>query len=102
MSKWFSHTTSFYEVAFQKRIFDSSRNGADFLQECVNNFNFEIKNVQTDNGSEFLGEFDKLCKKLSIPHCFIYPRHPKQNTYVETSHALIKENFTSKAMFLPY
>lgn len=71
----------------------SSRNGSYFLQECVNNFDFEIKNIQTDNGSEFLGEFDKLCKKLDIPHYFIYPRHPKQNTYVETSHSADEKEF---------
>lgn len=71
----------------------SSRNGADFLQECINNFDFEIKNIQTDNGSEFLGEFDNLCKKLDIPHYFIYPRHPKQNTYVETSHSADEREF---------
>jgi len=71
----------------------SSRNGADFLQECVNNFDFEIRNIQTDNGSEFLGEFDRLCRKLNIPHYFIYPRHPKQNTYVETSHSADEKEF---------
>ncbi len=71
----------------------SSRNGTDFLQECMNNFDFEIKNIQTDNGSEFLGEFDKLCKKLSIPHYFIYPRHPKQNSYVESSHSADEKEF---------
>ena len=71
----------------------SSRNGADFIQECVNNFDFEIKNIQTDNGSEFLGEFDKLCKKLNIPHYFIYPRHPKQNSYVEASHSADEKEF---------
>ncbi|MEK7163050.1 MAG: helix-turn-helix domain-containing protein [Patescibacteria group bacterium] len=27
----------------------SSRNGACFLQECVNNFDFKIKNIQTEN-----------------------------------------------------
>lgn len=71
----------------------SSRNGACFLQECINGFDFKIKNIQTDNGSEFLGEFDKLCQKLNIPHYFIYPRHPKQNTYVENSHGADEKEF---------
>lgn len=71
----------------------SSRNGAHFLQQCINGFDFKIKNIQTDNGSEFFGEFDKLCKKLNIPHYFIYPRHPKQNTYVETSHGADEKEF---------
>jgi transposase InsO family protein len=79
----------------------SSRNGADFLQECVNNFDFEIRNIQTDNGSEFLGEFDKLCKQLNLPHYFIYPRHPKQNTYVETSHSADKREFYQQGNVSP-
>ncbi len=71
----------------------SSRNGADFLRECTSNFDFETRNIQTDNGSEFPGGFDKLCKKLNLPHYFIYPRHPKQNTYVETPHSADKKEF---------
>lgn len=71
----------------------ASKNGACFLQECINNFGFKIKNIQTDNGSEFLKEFDKLCQKLNIPHYFIYPRQPKQNTYVETSHSADEKEF---------
>lgn len=79
----------------------SSRNGTDFLQECVNNFDFAIKNIQTDNGSEFLGEFDKLCQQLNIPHYFIYPRHPKQNTYVETSHSADEKEFYQQGNVSP-
>jgi transposase InsO family protein len=72
---------------------ESSRNGAHFLQECFLNFPFPIKAVQTDNGSTFLKEFDKLCKEKRIPHYFIYPRTPKQNTYVEISQEADKREF---------
>lgn len=71
----------------------SSRNGRLFLEECVKVFPFRIKNIQTDNGSEFLKEFDKRCEELKIPHYFIYPRTPKQNTYVERSHGSDEEEF---------
>ena len=71
----------------------SSRNGAKFLQECINNFPFAIKRVQTDNGSPFFKEFDKACKQKNIPHYFIYPRTPKQNTYVERSHRSDEREF---------
>ncbi|MBT9165020.1 MAG: hypothetical protein DDT22_01055 [candidate division WS2 bacterium] len=64
---------------------ESSRNGAHFLQECLLSFPFTIEAVQTDNGSTFQKEFEKLCKEKGIPHCFIYLRSPKQNTYVEIS-----------------
>lgn len=70
-----------------------SKNGAHFLKECLESFPFIIKAVQTDNGKEFLKEFDKLCKELIIPHYFIEARHPKQNTYVENSHGSDEKEF---------
>ena len=72
---------------------ESSRNGAHFLQECFLNFPFPIKAVQTDNGSTFQKEFDRPCKEKNLPHYFIYPRTPKQNTYVEISHQADKREF---------
>ena len=71
----------------------SSRNGRLFLEECLRVFPFKIKAVQTDNGSEFLKEFDQKCKELNLPHYYIYPRTPKQNTYVERSHGSDKDEF---------
>lgn len=71
----------------------SSRNGALFLKECIASFPFPILAVQTDNGAPFLKEFDALCKKLNLPHYFIYPRHPKENTYVEISHQADEREF---------
>jgi transposase InsO family protein len=71
----------------------SSRNGADFLRCCIEEFPFRIKNIQTDNGSEFLKEFDKFCKKKKIPRYFIYPKKPKQNSYVEISHEADEKEF---------
>lgn len=71
----------------------ASRNGADFLKNCLVEFPFKIKNVQTDNGPEFLKDFDKLCQAKGIPHYFIYPRTPKQNTYVENSHGSDEKEF---------
>ena len=72
---------------------ESSRNGAHFLQECWLNFPFPIKAAQTDNGPTFLKEFDNLCRAKGIPHYFIYPRTPKQNTYVEISQGADKREF---------
>ena len=71
----------------------SSRNGALFLKECLDSFPFPILNVQTDNGAPFLKEFDALCKKINLPHYFIEPRKPKQNSYVEISHGADEREF---------
>jgi len=71
----------------------SSRNGAKFLEKCIAAFPFTIYNIQTDNGSEFLKEFEKFCEKLGIPHYFIYPRKKEQNAYVERSHGSDEQEF---------
>ena len=72
---------------------ESSRNGAKFIEECLLGFPFPIKAIQTDNGSTFQKEFDKACQARGIPHYFIYPRTPKQNSYVEISHEADKREF---------
>ena len=61
----------------------SSRKAKQFFNEAKGKFPFPIKAVQSDNGSEFQGEFDKLLKELKIPHYFSYPSSPKQNSMVE-------------------
>jgi Integrase core domain. len=44
-------------------------------------FGFSISKVQTDNGSEFMGEFDKYLKEIGIEHYYSYPRTPKTYKY---------------------
>lgn len=71
----------------------TSDNGADFLKHCLDKFSFKVRTIQTDNGPEFMKNFEKLCQKLKLPHFYIYPRIPKQNTYVENSHGSDKKEF---------
>jgi transposase InsO family protein len=61
----------------------SSRKARDFFLLVQEKFPFQIKRAQSDNGSEFAGEFDDLLQELGIPHYFIYPNCPKQNSCVE-------------------
>lgn len=72
---------------------ESSRHGARFLKACLQEFPFKVRAVQTDNGAPFLKEFEQLCQKKQLPHYYIYPRTPKQNSYVETSHGADKREF---------
>lgn len=86
------------DVLTKKRVLEvyasqSSRNGARFLETCFLEFPFPIQAIQTDNGSEFLGAFRKLCKEKNLPHYFIHPRTPKENTYVEISHGADEREF---------
>lgn len=72
---------------------ESSRNGACFLEYCLREFPFPLRAIQTDNGSSFLKEFQRLCEKKGVKHYFICPRHPQQNTYVEISHQADEREF---------
>ena len=69
----------------------SSRNAKKFFQEVEEYFEFEIKKVQTDNGSEFLGEFHKYLEERGIEHYFSYPNSPKTNAVVERVIRTIEE-----------
>ncbi|MFA5755131.1 MAG: DDE-type integrase/transposase/recombinase [Candidatus Paceibacterota bacterium] len=72
---------------------ESSLNGSIFLKKVIKELPFEIRNIQTDNGSTFQKYFDQLCKELEIPHYYIYPRSPKQNCYIEISHGADQREF---------
>jgi Transposase and inactivated derivatives, IS30 family len=69
----------------------TSRNTKLFIQEAMKYFGFSISKVQTDNGSEFMGEFDKYLKEIGIEHYYSYPRTPKTNGNVERVIRTIEE-----------
>jgi transposase InsO family protein len=69
----------------------SSKSAETFLREVRRAFPFPIRNLQSDNGSEFLGSFDKAC--VEEKHVFSYPRTPKDNAFVERSHRSDDEEF---------
>ncbi len=73
----------------------NSQNTVDFLNKIKQVYPIEsgIKTVQTDNGLEFLGDFDQKLKKDNIPHLFIYPRCPKINGFIERANRSLKEEF---------
>lgn len=61
----------------------SSLSAADFLQRVLETFPFRVSAINTDNGSEYLFHFHKLCEEQGIPHYFTYPHTPKMNARVE-------------------
>jgi len=61
----------------------SSRSAACFLEHALARLPFPIAAVQTDNGSEYLGEFASALTRLGIAHFFSYPHCPKHNAVVE-------------------
>ena len=70
----------------------SSKAAQRFLEEAQHAFPFPIQNLNTDNGSEFLGSFDQACAN-SLPHFFSYPHCPKENALLERSHKTDDDEF---------
>ena len=71
----------------------SSRPAADFMQKLIKITPYPIKAIQTDNGSEFLKEFDHQARTNGIVHFFTYPRCPKQNGTIERFNRTIQDDF---------
>jgi len=71
----------------------TSKNMKDFYERFRTVYPLRIKDWQTDNGSENLGEFDTTLRKANIPHLFIYPRCPKINSIIERYNRTIQEEF---------
>jgi transposase InsO family protein len=56
-------------------------------------FPYNIKNVLTDNGSEFKKYLSKLLTKNKITHYHTYPKTPKMNAHCESFNGTIQEEF---------
>lgn len=71
----------------------NSANSTDFLVKLRQVAPFEIKRVQTDNGSEFYKHFHQATESLSITHYWNYPRSPKMNAKIERYNRTVQEEF---------
>jgi len=72
---------------------NSSRTTVDFLKKLQYLLPYPIKNMHTDNGSEFLGEFHEELMKQKIPHYFSDPHCPKQHASIERFNRTLQEEF---------
>lgn len=84
----YSRTT--FEIATKSH---SSKTFAHFFYLITQMFPYDIKNVLTDNGSEFKLHLDALLKKNKITHYHTYPKTPKMNAHCESFNGTIQEEF---------
>ena len=75
--RWYQFTA--IDCITRKRVLriyttKSSRTGKMFLDECLREWGGKPKRIQTDNGSEFMGKFDRECERLGIRHFFKLPK----------------------------
>jgi transposase InsO family protein len=71
----------------------SSKTFAHFFYLIMQMFPYEIKNVLTDNGSEFKKYLNELLKQNNITHYHTYPKTPKMNAHCESFNGTIQEEF---------
>ena len=61
----------------------SSRQAKDFLERLVYLSQSRIRIIHSDNGSEFAGEFTKVCQQLEIQQVYNRLRTPQDNPCLE-------------------
>jgi putative transposase len=74
----------------RKRVVDlapslTSEEGALFLHKVISGFPFPVQAIQSDGGSEFLGDFTKTVAELRLTHYFNRPYYPQGNGRIERS-----------------
>lgn len=78
-------------VALAPRL--TSQQGAAFLERVVATLPFPVQAIQSDGGSEFLGDFGKAVTELKLVHYFNRPNYPQGNGRVERSFRTDDEEF---------
>ena len=71
----------------------NSANTKDFFQKLKVVTPFEIKSIQTDNGSEFHKHFSKHLKEQNITHYFNYAGQPYKQGHIEKYNRTMQEEF---------
>lgn len=83
-------------VAYVERVRSAnSKHTQEVLQHFQAQYN-PIHTIQTDNGSEFLGEFHQYLEQSQIKHLFSYPRSPKINGYIERFNRTLQDEFINR------
>jgi transposase InsO family protein len=78
-------------VALSPRL--TSQQGTAFLEKVVATFPFPVHALQSDGGSEFLGDFGKAVSELKLVHYFNRPNYPQGNGRIERSFRTDDEEF---------
>ena len=84
------------------RIYDHNTvaNANDFVRQVQQALPFAIKQIQTDNGSEFSEQFTWHLDDLGISHRKTKVCHPEENGKVERSHRTDQEEFYGITRFV--
>lgn len=77
------------------KIYDkiNQKTAVEFTDYVLSQLPFQIKCIQTDNGTEFSNQYHWHLEDLGIRHIYIKPRTPRLNGKVERSHRIDEEEF---------
>lgn len=76
----------------------SAKNTSTVLSHFMSLHNIKVHAMQSDNGSEFLGEFHEYLESLNIKHLFSYPRSPRINGVIERFNRTIQEEHIERTL----
>lgn len=84
-----------YTLKYFCKVYDNrkSHNVILFQKNAEKFFGFKILSVQTDNGSEFRGNYHLWLDRKGIPHYFIPKGSPCWNAHVERMHKTIDDEY---------
>jgi transposase InsO family protein len=85
-------TNTRYTFAWEYKQANSA-NAKDFFKKLAQIFPYQIKRVQTDNGSEFHKYFKEHLKRKGITHFWNYPSQPYKNGHIEKYNRTIQDEF---------
>lgn len=80
----------------------AAKHAVTTLQAFIAQYQYAIRVVQTDNGSEFLGVFHQFLEERGVEHLFSYPHSPKTNSTVERFNRIVQEECLNRCDELWY
>ena len=83
------------------RVYNNHSSGSskDFFSRLYFVLEEKIKNVHTDNGSEFHKDFEKVLEQMKLTHWWSRPRTPKDNPSNERFNRTFREEFLNWGNF---
>ena len=72
---------------------DGTKSASIFLKKILATSPFNIHAIQTDQGSEFRGEFETAAETLGVKFYYLPPKSPKLNAHVERVNRTWREDF---------
>ena len=91
------NATCIYSKLSFSHVFEAltAKNAAYLLEKVLRRAPFEVRAVQTDQGTEFMAEFEQACKEKGITFYINEPHSPTQNAVVERFNKTVRDDFLS-------